>query len=56
MRFGIGEKAEYTLEETGKLYGITRERIRQIEAIALTKLRSRSVALEIHRKGASFGK
>ena len=39
MRFGIGEKAEYTLEETGKLFGITRERIRQIEAIALKKLR-----------------
>ena len=39
MRFGIGEKAEYTLEETGKLFGITRERIRQIEAVALQKLR-----------------
>jgi RNA polymerase primary sigma factor len=39
MRFGIGEKAEYTLEETGKVFGITRERIRQIEAIALEKLR-----------------
>jgi len=39
MRFGIGEKAEYTLEEVGKLFGITRERIRQIEAIAMRKLR-----------------
>ena len=39
MRFGIGEKAEYTLEETGKRFGITRERIRQIEVIALNKLR-----------------
>jgi len=39
MRFGIGEKAEHTLEETGKVFGITRERIRQIEAIALKKLR-----------------
>jgi RNA polymerase primary sigma factor len=29
MRFGIGEKAEYTLEETGKVFGVTRERIRQ---------------------------
>lgn len=56
MRFGIGEKTEYTLEETGKLFGITRERIRQIEAIALTKLRSRSAALQIHRSGTSFGK
>jgi RNA polymerase primary sigma factor len=39
MRFGIGEKAEHTLEETGRVFGITRERIRQIEAIALKKLR-----------------
>jgi RNA polymerase primary sigma factor len=39
MRFGIGEKTDYTLEETGKVFHITRERIRQIEAIALKKLR-----------------
>jgi RNA polymerase primary sigma factor len=39
MRFGIREKSNYTLEETGKVFGITRERIRQIEAIALKKLR-----------------
>jgi RNA polymerase primary sigma factor len=39
MRFGIGEKAEYTLEETGKVFGVTRERIRQIEELALAKLR-----------------
>jgi RNA polymerase primary sigma factor len=39
MRFGIREKTNYTLEETGKVFGITRERIRQIEAIALKKLR-----------------
>src|SRR5262245_42919539 len=39
MRFGIGEKAEHTLEETGKVFGITRERIRQIESLALKKLR-----------------
>jgi RNA polymerase sigma factor (sigma-70 family) len=39
MRFGIGEKTEYTLEETGKVFGVTRERIRQIEAAALRKLR-----------------
>src|SRR5215468_2535861 len=38
MRFGIGEKAEHTLEETGKVFGITRERIRQIESSALKKL------------------
>ena len=39
MRFGIGEKAEHTLEETGKIFGVTRERIRQIEESALKKLR-----------------
>ena len=39
MRFGIGEKAEHTLEETGKIFGVTRERIRQIESSALKKLR-----------------
>jgi RNA polymerase primary sigma factor len=39
MRFGIGEKAEYTLEETGKVFGLTRERIRQLEESALEKLR-----------------
>src|SRR5262245_11998495 len=39
MRFGIGERAEHTLEETGKIFGVTRERIRQIESSALKKLR-----------------
>ena len=39
MRFGIGEGSEYTLEEVGKNFGLTRERIRQIEKEALKKLR-----------------
>ncbi|HET8564186.1 MAG TPA: sigma-70 family RNA polymerase sigma factor [Candidatus Binatia bacterium] len=39
MRFGIREKSDYTLEETGRVFGVTRERVRQIEAIALRKLR-----------------
>jgi RNA polymerase primary sigma factor len=39
MRFGIGGTTEHTLEEVSKLYGLTRERIRQIEARALHKLR-----------------
>ena len=39
MRFGINEKTDYTLEETGNVFGVTRERIRQIEAAALRKLR-----------------
>jgi RNA polymerase primary sigma factor len=41
MRFGIREKMEHTLEETGKVFGVTRERIRQIELVALRKLRHR---------------
>ncbi len=39
MRFGIGEKSDYTLEEVGQRFAVTRERIRQIEAKALRKLR-----------------
>ncbi len=39
MRLGIGEATDYTLEEVGNLFGLTRERIRQIEAKALKKLR-----------------
>jgi RNA polymerase primary sigma factor len=39
MRFGIGGTAEHTLAEVGVVFGLTRERIRQIEASALAKLR-----------------
>jgi RNA polymerase primary sigma factor len=39
MRFGIGEKSDHTLEEVGRDFKVTRERIRQIEAKALNKLR-----------------
>ena len=39
MRFGIGEKSDHTLEEVGQEFKVTRERIRQIEAKALRKLR-----------------
>jgi RNA polymerase sigma factor (sigma-70 family) len=41
-RFGIGEERTHTLEELGREFGVTRERIRQIEAKALTKLRHSS--------------
>jgi RNA polymerase primary sigma factor len=40
LRFGIGEDGEHTLEEVGQRFDVTRERIRQIEAKALRKLRS----------------
>ena len=39
MRYGIGEKSDHTLEEVGQNFDVTRERIRQIEAKALRKLR-----------------
>jgi RNA polymerase primary sigma factor len=39
MRFGLGGMTDHTLEEVGKTFGVTRERIRQIEAKALEKLR-----------------
>jgi RNA polymerase primary sigma factor len=42
MRFGIGQKNDSTLEEVGNVFGVTRERIRQIEAKALRKLRTAS--------------
>ena len=41
LRFGVGQAAEHTLEEVGRKYQVTRERIRQIEAKALKKLSQR---------------
>jgi RNA polymerase primary sigma factor len=39
MRFGIGLNTDYTLEEVGQVFSVTRDRIRQIEAKALRKLK-----------------
>jgi RNA polymerase primary sigma factor len=39
MRFGVGDGSEHTLEEVGRSFNVTRERIRQIESKALRKLR-----------------
>jgi len=39
MRFGIGASEVHTLAEVGEVFGVSRERIRQIEALALRKLR-----------------
>ena len=47
MRFGIGEKYDHTLEEVGQNFDVTRERIRQIEAKALKKLRHPSRAKKL---------
>jgi RNA polymerase primary sigma factor len=44
MRFGVGEKGEHTLAEVGECFVVTRERIRQIEAKALRRLRQRGHA------------
>ena len=47
MRFGLGDGSEHTLEEVGRRFSITRERIRQIEAKALCKLRHPSRSREL---------
>ena len=39
LRFGLGDGISHTLEQVGQEFGVTRERIRQIEAVALRKLR-----------------
>ena len=55
MRFGVGDGSEHTLEEVGQNFAVTRERIRQIEAKALRKLRhpSRSRRLQAFLEGST---
>ena len=55
MRFGVGDGSEHTLEEVGQNFAVTRERIRQIEAKALRKLRhpSRSHKLRAFLEGGT---
>jgi len=54
MRFGLGDGSEHTLEEVGRRFSVTRERIRQIEAKALRKLRhpSRNRTLRDFHEGS----
>ena len=56
MRFGMDDGSEHTLEEVGQMFAVTRERIRQIEAKALRKLRhpSRSSKLRLLMEDAHY--
>jgi RNA polymerase primary sigma factor len=47
MRFGVGDGSDHTLEEVGQRFSVTRERIRQIEAKALRKLRQPSASRQL---------
>ena len=50
LRFGIDRQSTYTLDEIGKNYSLTRERIRQIEKAALTKLARSNISEHLERK------
>ena len=55
MRFGVGDGSEHTLEEVGQSFAVTRERIRQIEAKALRKLRHPSRSRESCARSSKDG-
>jgi RNA polymerase primary sigma factor len=48
LRFGLEDGKQHTLEEVGQEFSVTRERIRQIEAKALAKLRKHKDARKLH--------
>lgn len=50
LRYGLNNKKSHTLEETGKIYGLTRERIRQIQGKAIRKLKHKSEKLKDYRE------
>ena len=50
LRFGIDDGRQRTLEEVGKVYGVTRERIRQIEEKALQKMRKNKNLSVLHKQ------
>ncbi len=49
MRFGIGGNERQTLEEIGKIYGVTKECIRQTEARALNKLKNNNISISLYQ-------
>jgi len=51
LRYGLEDGVEHTLEEIGKIFGITRERVRQIEIRALEKLKEHPLILKIKEEG-----
>jgi RNA polymerase primary sigma factor len=49
LRYGLKDGIMHTLEEVGKIFGITRERVRQLEIKALEKLKNHNIILELKK-------